>query len=123
MKSKFSQYYKASEKTEKQAISLRKRSTGAEKQFWNLVRNRRMFDLKFRRQHPLNKYIADFYCHELKLVIELDGEIHNLEHVKTRDAAREKAIKEFRVRVLRFKNEEVFKDPGFIEKTILELIL
>ena len=121
MKSRFSQHYKATKTTERRAVSLRKNETPAEKQFWTLVRNRMMFDLKFRRQHPFNKYIADFYCHELKLVVELDGEVHDLEHVKERDIERERAIKEFGVKVLRFSNDDVFNNPGMIEVAILEL--
>lgn len=56
---------------------LRQSETTAEKILWKCLRGRKFHGLKFRRQHPLHKYIADFYCHEKKLVIELDGEIHS----------------------------------------------
>ena len=55
---------------------LRQRQTDAEEKLWQLIRNRKLSGLKFRRQHPLDKYIADFCCHEKRLVIELDGGIH-----------------------------------------------
>lgn len=55
---------------------LRRKQTAAEMVFWELVRDRRFMGLKFRRQHQLGEYIADFYCQELKLVIELDGSVH-----------------------------------------------
>lgn len=55
---------------------LRRTSTKAEKILWEHLRDKRMNGLKFRRQPPLDKYIADFYCHEKKLVIELDGSVH-----------------------------------------------
>ena len=62
---------------------------------------------KFRRQHPLGIYIADFYCHKLKLVIELDGSIHDNEEIKLNDEIRQKLIEEDGLTVIRFKNEEI----------------
>ncbi|MBC7889020.1 MAG: acetylglutamate kinase [Ferruginibacter sp.] len=65
------------------------------------------WNLNFSRQHPLSIYIADFYCHKIKLVIELDGEYHEKMEVKINDASREKYISEFGIKVLRFKNDAV----------------
>jgi len=62
---------------------------------------------RFRRQHPLSNYIADFYCHKLKLVIELDGNIHDQEEVKASDQEREEAIKSLGITVIRFTNEDI----------------
>lgn len=59
------------------AQELRKSSTPTEEIVWELLRDRRFLGLKFRRQHPISQYIADFYCAELNFVIELDGKIHN----------------------------------------------
>jgi ribosomal protein S18 acetylase RimI-like enzyme len=64
------------------AQDLRQEPTSAEELLWHNLRNRKLDDLKFRRQHPIDKYIADFYCHEKLLVIELDGFIHNLQENK-----------------------------------------
>jgi very-short-patch-repair endonuclease len=58
------------------AKQLRKASTDAEKRLWRCIRNRELHDCKFRRQVPINPYIADFVCAELKLIIELDGGQH-----------------------------------------------
>lgn len=62
---------------------------------------------KFRRQHPIYRYIADFYCHELLLVIELDGGVHDGIGQQEHDRSRDQIIQEYGIRVLRFKNEEV----------------
>ena len=61
---------------------LRQRSTKAEQHLWKMIRNSQLMGFKFRRQHPLKYFIADFYCHEALLVIELDGSIHELENIK-----------------------------------------
>ena len=66
----------------KKASLLRKEMTPAEELLWAIIRGRKLNNLKFRRQHPLNKFIADFYCHELKLVLEIVGSIHNLKENK-----------------------------------------
>ncbi len=69
-----------------------------------------MAGLKFRIQHPLGLYIADFYCHPIRLVIELDGKIHDREDVKSFDEQREKDLISWGNRIIRFKNEEVLND-------------
>ena len=86
---------------------LRQVSTEAEKLLWSELRNRKLNRLKFRRQHPIDKYIADFYCHERKLIIELDGTIHNEKENADYDRARTIELSGFEIRVLRFKNSEV----------------
>jgi acetylglutamate kinase len=91
------------------AEELRAKMTPAEEIFWNAIKINE-WHLKFRRQHPISTYIADFYCHQVKLVIELDGGYHENKEVKIYDAAREKDIKEYGITVLRFKNEEIFND-------------
>jgi len=115
MKSKYPHYYSADLSIFDKAKLLRKDSTPAEKHFWKIIRNRNILGLKFRRQHPLLYYVADFYCHEALLVIELDGDIHNLEEIKKRDEKREKAITELGITVLRFSNNEIFLE---IEKVL-----
>ena len=57
--------------------ALRKNQTETEEIIWQCLRNRKLLNFKFRRQHPLHQYISDFYCHEAKLIIEIDGGIHN----------------------------------------------
>jgi very-short-patch-repair endonuclease len=86
---------------------LRKAGTETEDILWQCLRNRKILGFKFRRQHPLDKYIADFYCYEAKLVIEVDGEIHNKLENKEYDKGRSYELKEHGITVIRFTNEEV----------------
>ena len=86
---------------------LRQESTAAEKLLWTELRNKKLNGLKFRRQHPLDKFIVDFYCNERKLVIELDGGVHDEKINKEYDEARTAMLSGLNVFVLRFKNEDV----------------
>lgn len=92
------------------ARQLRKDSTEAEEKLWKRLRNRKFEGLKFRRQHPINQFIVDFYCHEKRLVVEVDGGIHNDIEVKERDEGREAELQNFGLRIIRFKNEEIMND-------------
>ncbi len=74
--------------------------------------------LKFRRQHPIGIYIADFYCHKARLIIEIDGEIHNDLLVQETDRRREKGLKDLNYTIIRFSNEEVYKNPEKVLKEI-----
>lgn len=118
MNSKIPFHHNASKGTQEFAKGLRKRQTAAEELFWKMVRNRNMLNLKIRRQHPVGPFIADFYCHELLLVIELDGSIHNIEEVKQKDIKREQFLKEQGLHVMRFTNDDVFANPHLIEEQI-----
>ena len=103
---------------------LRRNSTKAEDLLWQRLRNRKLNNKKFYRQHPLffdllgkeTFYIADFFCYEDKLVIEIDGAYH--ERQKFKDELRTEVINLLGVRVIRFMNEEVEKDV----KKVLEEI-
>jgi very-short-patch-repair endonuclease/shikimate kinase len=88
---------------------LRQRQTPAEEFFWELVRNLRFDGLKVRRQHPLGRFIADFYCPEHKLAIELDGSVH--QHQAEYDQARDEAISLYGIRVVRIKNADILERP------------
>lgn len=111
-------YYKAFPVTFEKARSLKARMTLAEKLLWKELRGRNLNGYKFRRQHPIERFIADFYCHELKLVIELDGGIHDDETVKAYDKEREFEINNHGIEILRFPNNDVIYN---IEKTITEI--
>ncbi|RYG43548.1 MAG: endonuclease domain-containing protein [Chitinophagaceae bacterium] len=89
------------------AKELRRASTAAEDLLWQELRNRKLAGLKFCRQHPLNNYIADFYCSEKQLVIEVDGNIHNNPEIKEYDERRTKDLADMGIQVLRFTNDEV----------------
>jgi uroporphyrinogen-III synthase len=90
------------------ARHLRQQQTPAEKKLWEILRNRQFENLKFRRQHPLKDYIVDFYCHELELVIELDGAYQNEKKQKYKDEQRGFHLSFLGYRILRYFNEVVF---------------
>lgn len=71
-------------------------------------------NLKFRRQHVIAPYIVDFYCHELGLVIELDGSQHNTEDGKEYDAQRTKSLETLDLRVVRYWNHEVLRQTDVV---------
>lgn len=110
----------ASGKIFENAKALRQSSTEAEEKLWRELRNRKLNGLKFRRQHPIDKWIVDFYCHEKKLVIELDGSVHNEKEIAEYDAGREKDLKELGMNVIRFRNEEVMTNVESVLKSIAE---
>jgi very-short-patch-repair endonuclease len=87
------------------ARELRRRMNAVESALWERLRNRRQCHFKFRRQHPLGPYVADFWCPVAKVVVELDGVTHR--ERKTRDEARDAWMSEQGVLVLRFENREL----------------
>lgn len=95
---------------------MRKDPTHEEYVMWEELRNRKLLNLKFRRQHPLNKYIADFYCHELNFVIELDGKYHNQPDVIKRDKQRTEDLQDLKIIIYRITNEEFRNRSLTIEK-------
>ena len=99
------------------ARELRNNATHAESVLWIYLKNKPC-SYKFRRQHPYSIYILDFYCHALKLVIEIDGSIHNNEEVKINDAKRQTSLQNDGLSALRSQNDLVIKTP---EKVILEI--
>jgi very-short-patch-repair endonuclease len=115
-------FYGASPEIHKRARELRKIMTPAEKILWKKLRNKSLENYKFRRQHAPYKFIADFYCHELKLVIELDGEIHNSVENKEYDIGRTYELNEFGIKVLRIQNELVLSHCNKAMLQILEFI-
>jgi imidazole glycerol-phosphate synthase subunit HisF len=91
------------------ARDLRNHSTPAEDVLWCYLKAK-PHGLKFRRQHPYSIYILDFYCHSLKLVIEVDGSIHNLEEVKANDRQRQQLLENDSLTILRFTNKEILNN-------------
>ena len=96
------------QQTEQAARRLRQQLTPAEEQLWSALRGCQLVGLKFRCQHPVERFIVDFYCASCKLVIEVDGDIHTQQ--KPYDEARTEQLQSFGYRVLRFTNEEVLND-------------
>src|SRR6266545_2685085 len=89
------------------ARELRRHATAAEARAWDLLRNRRMLSLKFKRQHPIAGVIVDFYCAELDLVLEIDGGGHEDSERIAYDAARTEFLEARGLRVFRVLNEDV----------------
>ncbi|MGN6619044.1 MAG: acetylglutamate kinase [Ilyomonas sp.] len=114
-------FYGATNLIFQRATELRNTMTPSEEAMWNELHINR-WKLKFRRQHPIANYIVDFYCHQLKLVIELDGSVHELDDVKRNDAERETYLTGLGLTVLRFNNEEVFKHKEAVLNKIEETI-
>lgn len=104
------------------ARNLRKNETRAEEVLWEALRDRRFAGVKFRRQRPVGKYIVDFYCHSAKLVIELDGAVHDLPGQKERDLLRQAEIEAMGYRVIRFSNQRIFRDLDRVLNEIHSLI-
>ncbi|HNX56792.1 MAG TPA: endonuclease domain-containing protein [Prolixibacteraceae bacterium] len=116
-------YFGATAETKARAAELRKSMTYAEKVLWQQLRNRKMEGLKFRRQHPVNIFILDFYCHEKKLAIEVDGGIHLSEDQREWDENRTFELNEFVITVLRFANEEVIDYTAKVTRTISDYLI
>ena len=100
------------------ARSLRKAQTRAEQILWDALRNDQVCKLKFRRQHPFDNYILDFYNHKMKLAIEVDGEVHNDPGVADYDKVRTTNLNENGKTVLRFSNNGVENNLKVVIKKI-----
>ncbi len=102
------------------ARMLRRNQTDVEKKLWGFLRDRRLFGLKFRRQHPIGKYVVDFCCLEKRVIIELDGGQHARQSI--RDSSRTNDLENEGFRVVRFWNNQIMENPqGVLEKIVLAL--
>jgi very-short-patch-repair endonuclease len=102
------------------AQELRKQQTPTEQILWECLRDRRFLDAKFRRQHNIGQFIADFYCRNAKLVIELDGEVHNSQKIE--DTNRDEWMQAHGLTVLRFRNSEVLDNLEGVLGVIAEVL-
>ena len=93
------------------ARQMRKEDTKAEKAAWELLRDRRTLGLKFRRQVLIDRYIVDFYCPEIRLIIEIDGGVHDRTEQAKWDEIRDARLAELGYRMLHVRNEDVLNDP------------
>jgi very-short-patch-repair endonuclease len=96
--------------------------TQAEKEMWNLLKQNCFTNYKFRRQHPIDTFIVDFYCHQEKLVIEIDGGYHLTKEQQEKDINRSAILERLGIKILRFTNEEVRNQKGNTTKIILETL-
>jgi very-short-patch-repair endonuclease len=97
---------------------LRKIETRAEKMLWTRLRNKQVAGLKFRRQHPIGYFVADFYCHEIKLIIELEGRVHDKKEQKEYDRLRKELIETWEFKVITIKNSQIYNNIDNVIKCI-----
>jgi very-short-patch-repair endonuclease len=107
-------YIDAKPKLFQRAAEMRKNPTDAEHKLWNILRKYRSQGFLFRQQHPIDIFIADFYCHKLKLVVEVDGEIHSNEEAQEYDDGRTYELEKHGLKVIRFTNEQIENQRGMI---------
>ena len=105
---------------EQAARLLRQRLTPAEAILWEALRGRKVEGLKFRCQHPIGRFIVDFYCPSLKFIIEIDGGIHTQQ--QDYDQARTDQLQDFGYSVLRFINNEVINDLPKVLNRIIQAV-
>lgn len=116
-------YYKIPPPVLENARKLRGIQTSAEEFLWQILRNRQLNGLKFRRQHPVQEgFILDFYCAEHRLGIELDGGVHSTAEQTTYDELRTQELKSiYGISIIRFRNEEVFENVEAILERIITI--
>jgi len=101
------------------AKELRRDMTPAEKVLWNELRANKL-GVHFRRQQVISGFIVDFYCHKAALVVEIDGDIHDLQEEE--DAKREKALREIGLGIVRFRNDKIMRELPAVVGRIKELL-
>ncbi|HEX7884794.1 MAG TPA: endonuclease domain-containing protein [Phenylobacterium sp.] len=101
------------------AQELRREMSPPERLLWEQLKGRQLEGYKFRRQHPFDPYVLDFYCVQEKLAIEVDGLGHSMGDQPMRDARKDGFLKHHGVRVLRFSAEDCFRDMDSVVRTIL----
>ncbi len=115
-------FYGAGRNTFQKAHFLRSKMTDAEMVLWSRLKNRNIFKVRFRRQHPVDIFVLDFYCHEIKLAIEVDGRIHLKREIQEYDEGRSHDIEKFGIKMLRFTNEQILNNLIEVQTTILNTI-
>lgn len=101
---------------------LRLNMTPAEVKVWNFLKGKNVLGIRFRAQHPLGVYIADFYCHTIRLIIEIDGEIHNDESCREYDDERTRDLNKWEIDVIRFTNYQVFNKFKWVQQQITSTV-
>lgn len=104
------------------ARELRNKQTESEIILWNILKDYKLIGFKFRRQHPIANYIADFYCHKAKLIIEIDGEYHNNKEQVLIDKERTAYFNEIGLQEIRFTNNQVLFEIEIVLNKIDDII-
>lgn len=105
------------------ARQLRNNSTLSEVLLWLELKGKKMLGYDFHRQKPIDNYIVDFFCHELMLVIEIDGISHTWEEVAVNDEIRQRTIESLGIQFLRFDDKEIKQNMSFVLNTIHDWIV
>ncbi len=103
------------------AKKLRKNSTLSEVLLWNLLKNKQLLGYRFHRQKPINEFIVDFYCPQLRLIIEIDGSSHD--YKEKQDNIRAMRLKSLGFRILRYEDKDVRADPENVAESIKAWII
>jgi very-short-patch-repair endonuclease len=111
-------YFGAKPEILKIAGELRKNMTTAEKILWNKLRNRQIEGFRFRRQHPINEFVVDFFCYEAMLVLEVDGSVHDDIKQNERDEQRTLILIRLGIKEIRFTNYEVINHTDLVIRKI-----
>lgn len=109
-----SMFYGAKPHIFEKAKFLRKNMTDSELKLWEVLKGKRILGLRFRSQHPIDIFIADFYCHPVKLVVEVDGGIHKSSDQKEYDIGRTAELNDWGIVVVRFTNEEIENNIKYV---------
>ena len=125
MKTKFApgelpMYFGARSRNFEYARQNREKATPAETALWEAVKNKKLQGLKFRRQHPIDILIVDFYCPETNLAIEIDGKYHQETEQQAYDQNRSAMLKEAGTNEIRFENEEVLNNLAMVLEKIIQ---
>jgi very-short-patch-repair endonuclease len=113
--------WRTTKATALRARELRKDMTNAEKRLWSCLRHDQLNGLRIRRQHAIDRFIVDFYHAPMKLVIEIDGDVHTEPAQAAHDRARDAWFVENGYRILRFTNDDVFKQLDGVLTKIVEM--
>ena len=113
-------FFGATPEIKERAKALRKRMTCCEKILWQVLRKNKVRGCYFRRQHPISKFIVDFYCHELRLAVEIDGSYHALEQQQEHDSNRSAELENLGIKVIRFTNQAVIENIRKVERQMDE---
>ncbi|PTN09025.1 endonuclease domain-containing protein [Mangrovibacterium marinum] len=113
-----SMFYNAKPPIFEKAKMLRENMTSSELRLWEKLKGKQVLGLRFRPQHPIDIFIADFYCHPIKLVIEIDGGIHLNKSQKEYDIGREAELNQWGIQVIRFTNEQVENNLDLVIRKI-----
>ena len=113
-----SMFYNAKPHIFEKAKALRNNMTDAELILWEKLKGKQMLGLRFRAQHPIDIFIADFYCHPIKLAIEVDGGMHKTKGQREYDIGRTAELNYWEIEVVRFTNEEIKEDINKVIKRI-----